>query len=113
VSKFIAGMPKENALDPNGFIGAFYHWDVVKGDGIATVQQLSHLRGSMLNLLNTANIVLLPKKEQVHQIRDYRPISLVYCVAKKIEDSRQQTHPQDSQKWCLQAKVHLSRKMHS
>jgi hypothetical protein len=32
--------------------------------------------------LNTANIVLLPKKEEAIRIGDYRPISLVHSIAK-------------------------------
>jgi hypothetical protein len=69
---------------PDGFIGAFFNkcWDIVKGDITATIHQLSQLRGGTFNLLNTAHIVLLPKKEQSLQIRDYRPISLVHCIAK-------------------------------
>jgi hypothetical protein len=55
---------------------------VVKGDVIAAVQQLSQLRGSTFKLLNTANIILLPKTEQAHRIGDYRPISLVHSVTK-------------------------------
>jgi hypothetical protein len=46
------------------------------------VRQLSQLRGNTFNLLNTANIVLLPKEEQALSIGDYRPISLVHSVAK-------------------------------
>jgi hypothetical protein len=40
-------MPKENAPGPDGFIGAFYQrcWDIVKGEVIAAVSQLSQLRG--------------------------------------------------------------------
>jgi hypothetical protein len=84
VSKVITDLPKENAPGRDDFIGAFYNkcWDVVKGDVIAAVQQLSQLRGSTFKLLNTTNIVLLPKKEQAHRIGDYRPISLVHSVAK-------------------------------
>jgi hypothetical protein len=84
VSKVITDLPKENAPGPDGFIGAFYNkcWDVVKGDVIAAVQQLSQLRGSTFKLLNTANIILLPKTEQAHRIGDYRPISLVHSVTK-------------------------------
>jgi hypothetical protein len=60
----VASIPKEIPPGPDGFIGTFYHnyWDIVKGDVTAAVQQLSQLRGQTFTLLNTANIVLLPKK---------------------------------------------------
>jgi hypothetical protein len=80
----MASIPKENASGPDSFIGAFYHkcWDIVKGDVTAAVQQLSQLRGQTFTLLNTVNIVLLPKKEQAGRIGDYRPISLVHSITK-------------------------------
>jgi hypothetical protein len=77
---------KENAPGPDGFIGAFYHkcWDIVKNDVIAAVLQLSQLRGGTFKLLNTTNIILLPKKEEAMQIGDFRPISLVHSIAKNF-----------------------------
>jgi hypothetical protein len=77
-------MPKENVPGPNGFIGAFYSkcWEIVKGDVIATVLQLSLLREDTFNLLNTTNIILLPKKEQAESVGDYMLISLVHNVVK-------------------------------
>jgi hypothetical protein len=79
-------IPKENAPGPDGFIGAFYHkcWDIVKNDVIAAVLQLSQLRGGTFKLLNTTNIILLPKKEEAMQIGDFRPISLVHSIAKNF-----------------------------
>jgi hypothetical protein len=78
-------MPKENAPGPDGFIGAFYStcWDVIKSDVCQAVWQLFHLRGHTFNLLNTANIVLLPKKDLTESVGDFRPISLVHSIAKK------------------------------
>jgi hypothetical protein len=83
VKAAISCIPKENAPGPDGFIGAFYHTcsDIVKGDVIAAVLQLSQLRGGTFNLLNTVNIVLLPKKEAMCT-GDYKPISLVHNIAK-------------------------------
>jgi hypothetical protein len=80
----VASMPKENVPGPNGFIGAFYSkcWEIVKGDVIATVLQLSLLREDTFNLLNTTNIILLPKKEQAESVGDYMLISLVHNVVK-------------------------------
>jgi hypothetical protein len=79
-------MPKENAPGPDGFIGASFLkcWNIVKGDISAAVLQLSQLRGSTFNLLNTTHIMLLPKKEHTLRIGDYRPISLVHGVAKNF-----------------------------
>ena len=37
-----------------------------------------------LNLVNKANIVLIPKKDGAESITDYRPISLIHAVAKII-----------------------------
>lgn len=34
------------------------------------------------DLLNTANIILLPKKEDAKTIEDFRPINLIHSVAK-------------------------------
>jgi hypothetical protein len=80
----VASMPKENAPGPDGFIRAFYSkcWEIVKGEVITAVMQFSQLKGDTFHLLNTANIVLLPKKEKVKRVGDYRPISLVHSVAK-------------------------------
>jgi hypothetical protein len=84
IKSAINGMPKENASGPDGFIGAFYQkcWDIVKGEVIMAVLQLCQFSGSTFNLLNTAHIVLLRKKEQALKIREYRPISLMHSLAK-------------------------------
>jgi hypothetical protein len=80
IKRAISEMPKENTPGPDGFIGAFYSTclDVIKKDVCQAVWQLSQLRGHNFNLLNTANIVLLLKKEHVESIGDFRPISLVH-----------------------------------
>jgi hypothetical protein len=64
-------MPKENALGPNGFIGTFYSkcWEIVKSELFQAVCQLSQLRGSTFNLLNTTSIMLLSKKDQAEKLR--------------------------------------------
>jgi hypothetical protein len=36
------------------------------------------------DLLNTANLVLLPKKEGAEKIGDYHPISLIHSIAKLL-----------------------------
>jgi hypothetical protein len=47
---------------------------------VATLRQIFALRADAWELLNSANITLLPKKAQV--IGDYRPMSLMHSVAK-------------------------------
>jgi hypothetical protein len=37
---------------------------------------------SNLGKLNTAYIILLPKKEGANQVKDFRPVSLVHSFAK-------------------------------
>jgi hypothetical protein len=43
---------------------------------------LQSYRFQNFDLLNTANIILLPKKEGAERIEDYRPINLIHSVAK-------------------------------
>jgi hypothetical protein len=40
------------------------------------------LKGKYWNLMNTASIVLLPKKNDPVDARDYRPINLMHSAAK-------------------------------
>ena len=42
------------------------------------------MHGSNLLGINTANIVLLPKKEDPTDIKDFRPISLVHSIPKLV-----------------------------
>jgi retron-type reverse transcriptase len=51
---------------------------------MAAIDSLYNLRSQDLNLLNKANIILVPKKDGVESIRDFRPISLIHGVAKII-----------------------------
>jgi hypothetical protein len=36
------------------------------------------------NLLNSANVILLGKKEEAHTIGDYRPIKIMHSIAKLL-----------------------------
>jgi hypothetical protein len=54
----------------------------LESDICQAVWQLSQLRGNTFNLLNTMNIVLLPKKDMAETVGDFRPISLVHNIAK-------------------------------
>lgn len=76
--------PSEKAPGPDGYIGVFFKnaWDIIKHDLAAGIQGIFDRRSSCWNLLNSANIALLPKKDGVAQIGDYRPISLMHSIAK-------------------------------
>lgn len=46
------------------------------------VAGVSQLQGNTFQLFNTANMVLLPKKENATVVAEYRPISLIHSVGK-------------------------------
>ena len=48
------------------------------------VQRFYNHRTNSLALLNSANVVLIPKKEGAESIGDYRLISLIHGIAKLI-----------------------------
>jgi mannosylglycoprotein endo-beta-mannosidase len=86
VKKAIFEMPSDKAPGPDGFNGKFFKacWDIIKVDVMAVVQRFSDLRTRNLHWLNTANIVLIPKKDGAEEITDYRPISLIHGFAKIV-----------------------------
>jgi hypothetical protein len=67
-----------------GYIGLFYkrYWDIIKTDLLNALHQLFNLRADWWNFLDSANIVLIPKKEGANTAADYRPISLMHSVTK-------------------------------
>jgi len=79
-------MPSEKAPGPNGFIGCFYKkcWPIIKEDLTQAIMFFFNNRTSKFSLINTAHIVLLPKKQDATSITDYRPISLINSITKII-----------------------------
>jgi len=82
----IKQLPSDKAPGPDGFTGNFFKscWHIIKQDVVAAVNSFHSLRCADLNLLNKANIILIPKKEGAESIQDFRPISLIHAVAKII-----------------------------
>jgi len=82
----IRQMPQNKAPGPDGFTGHFFnsYWQIIQHDVSAAINSLYNMRCHDLNLLNKANIILIPKKEGAEDIRDYRPISLIHAIAKII-----------------------------
>ncbi|KAM0835188.1 hypothetical protein ACQ4PT_063102 [Festuca glaucescens] len=80
----VNGMHGEKAPGHVGFIGGFYKkcWSFIKLDLLAAMNQMHSLKGDQWRLLNSANIVLLPKKDEAVDAKDYRPISLMHSAAK-------------------------------
>lgn len=56
----------------------------IKGDLVPALQQIYQLRGQHLQLVNSANITLLAKKDDPMAAIDYGPINLMHSVAKLV-----------------------------
>lgn len=82
----IMKLPNEKAPGPDGFIGLFYKRcrNIIREDLIAAIQAFHSLRTTRLELINEANVVLIPKTEEASSVKDYRPISLINSLAKII-----------------------------
>jgi hypothetical protein len=80
----VFSLPSIKAPGPDGFIGAFFKacWEIIKNDIFAAIRLMSLGGGSYLNLINTANIILIPKKPDAMSVSDYRPISLIHSLSK-------------------------------
>lgn len=65
VKTVIMGMSNDKALGPDEFIGLFFKscWSIIKADLCRVFHQLSQLRGSMFNLLNSVNVVLIRRDQ--------------------------------------------------
>jgi hypothetical protein len=59
-------------------------WPIIKTDIMAAISAVWSRKMSNFEVLNSAYITLLPKKDDATNIREYRPISLVHSLAKLI-----------------------------
>ena len=77
-------MPSDKAPGPDGFTGAFFKacWETIKEDVMAAMNSLFTLNAQGFEWLNSASIILLPKKMDATRVTDFRPISLVHDIAK-------------------------------
>jgi hypothetical protein len=84
VKETIISMPSDKAPGPDGFTGIFFKecWDIIKVDVLEAFHQLHAMNGADFMFLNSANIVLIPKKPDAKSVGDYRPISLIHSIAK-------------------------------
>jgi hypothetical protein len=86
VFKAISQMPTDKAPDSDGSTEAFFKrcWGTIKEDVMRVIDNFNNIHVAHLQWVNSANIVLLPKKEWDGEISDYRPISLVHAISKII-----------------------------
>uniref|UniRef100_A0A453RS56 Reverse transcriptase domain-containing protein n=1 Tax=Aegilops tauschii subsp. strangulata TaxID=200361 RepID=A0A453RS56_AEGTS len=79
-------MPADKVPGPDGFTIAFFCscWDIIKDDLMTVINAFSELSASNFHIINTTNVVLLPKKDGAESISDFRPISLIHVVPKII-----------------------------
>ena len=82
----------DKAPGPDGFSIAFYHhcWGIVERDVLAVFEEFYH-HSKFEKSLNATFIALIPKKNIVSNIRDFRPISLlgsVYKILAKVLANR-------------------------
>jgi hypothetical protein len=84
VWSIIKELPADQAPGLDGFIGAFYKraWPVIKPTIMAAVLKLFVGDRCNFGRPNRALITLIPKKPDVQEIGDYRPISLVHSFVK-------------------------------
>jgi hypothetical protein len=80
----IVCLPSDKAPGPDGFTGKFYktYWDIIKIDIMTALNSLYHGNAFKLDLLNSAYLILLPKREDVSSAGDFRPISLIHSFTK-------------------------------
>ncbi|KAG9450247.1 hypothetical protein H6P81_010212 [Aristolochia fimbriata] len=87
--------PMDKAPGPDSFNGEFFRtsWEFMKTDVIDMLNDFYH-RGIVYRRLRASLISLLPKKEGVENIRDFRPISLIsgpYKIVARILAGRLKT----------------------
>lgn len=73
----------EKAPRPDGFIGVFFKnsWDIIKKDLILAMQ---YFYNQHFNILNSAQIVPIPKQPEAKRVTNYRSISLTSSIAKLV-----------------------------
>jgi hypothetical protein len=86
VSNAIKQMPSDKAPGPDGFMGIFFKrcWGIIKGDVMRVILSFGDLHAHNFHWLNSANVVLIPKKEGAEEVSYFRPISLIHFIAKII-----------------------------
>lgn len=82
----IRELPPDRAPGPDGFTGAFYKasWSFIKHEVMAAVGAFSFGDSRAFGRLNSALVVLLLKHPEAACPTDYRPITMIHCIAKLV-----------------------------
>ena len=88
VQSAVEGLNGEGAPGPDGLPVLFYKefWALVKGDIMATLEELRSPQANM-ERINKSYLFMLPKRQGVENVNDYRPISLsnsIYLIVAKV-----------------------------
>eukprot|EP00253_Pinus_taeda_P028496 PITA_28496 len=92
VEEAVKSMPNDKALGPDGFTINFYKacWPTIKSE-IWEVVEDSRRSGTILKLLNSTFLGLVPKEENAHTPEKFRPIALcnvIYKIISKVIANR-------------------------
>ena len=79
----IKEMDGDKASSPNGFTMAFWQasWHLVKGEIMEMFRDF-HANETFIRSLNATFLVLIPKKGDAEDLKDFRPISLLGSLHK-------------------------------
>lgn len=82
----IKDMPNDKAPGPDGFTTLFYKvaWPIIKHDVMQAFNAFWSLDARSFHHLNDAYMVLLKKKCDATQLREFRPISLIHSFGKIV-----------------------------
>jgi hypothetical protein len=78
--------PPDKSPGSDGYTGRFYEvaWLIIKADFLVALKVILHDNVSKLHLLNSSYVILLPKKIEALEIKDFRPIGLIHSFAKIV-----------------------------
>ena len=94
----IKSLPNSHAPGPDGFNGIFIKkcWDIINGDFTRLFQDF-YSSNIDLRSINSSIIALIPKKDNLETVDDFRPISLLNyslkCITKLLSTRLQSVIP--------------------
>lgn len=82
----VMDMNPRKAPGPDGYTALFFQkcWDIIKNDMMTAIKAFEGLNTARLASLNNATMILIKKRADATEAKDYRPISLLTFFAKLI-----------------------------